>query len=185
MTQDYARDVHLTTKRIISEENLRGADLESGLLDHLHDNNVKSSGDFEKLPVSGKPVEIYTTIGEVVKTAESGRLVAVYGSNYRDQDETDYFCFLDKDTHDKFTQLIGKLKDDFSLDVASELRDLVGSNWVDTAHLYSVYKDGVWKTDLGGVSQDEISIKLQRDDDDWFDAQREYFSPESVLEREE
>lgn len=186
VSQDYARDAHLAARTMISEDGLRLSALENGILKYLHGGDVVPSDGPETVAgetETPRPVEIYTTIGEVVKAAVSRDFVAVYGSFYRSEDEADYFCFPDKDTHEKFTQLIKVLKDDYSYDVADELRNLVGSNWVDTAHLYPVYRDGVWKTDLGGVSQDEISTKLQRDDDDWFDAQREYFSDENVLQR--
>ena len=112
--------------------------------------------------------------------------VAIYVSNYRDQMKPDYLVFRDLDSLRGFEVLVAEVRESRGkpapYDVLKEIEDLVGTR-IETTHLTRMYHDGQWAYPREEFLRDAAGLREQEEDDDWFEAQGEHFSPEAIEKR--
>ncbi|OGC93246.1 hypothetical protein A3D85_00430 [Candidatus Amesbacteria bacterium RIFCSPHIGHO2_02_FULL_47_9] len=107
-------------------------------------------------------------------------VVAVYVDTYLDQINPNYLIFRDPQRFSRFEAVLSILRkhdpkdDPHRMALFEELKDLAKSD-VEPGNLAWVFKNGVWAVTPEELLEDELQTRLQEEDADWFQAQRDHF----------
>ena len=103
----------------------------------------------------------------------------IWESKYRDQMHPDYIIFFhDEDHLARFRQInetVRKLPPEQRRPLFDERNSLAGVD-IDSNSLSWIYSDGEWAMTLDEVIEEETGNRLQEEDDDFYQAQREHFA---------
>lgn len=136
---------------------------------------------FSEQPLQQKKVEIVKKVEDAIDSVRKKGALSVYEDTYDDQMNPNYIIFNDEEELGRFEELLRQTReampDDFSerRRIFDELDKIVGKS-VEAGNLYWIYKGGEWAIPPDALIDDAISWRLQEEDWDWFEAQREHFA---------
>lgn len=128
-------------------------------------------------------MKIVRSVQAAIDLVQKAGAAGVWCDTYMDQIHPDYIVLETAAEAARFGQILADIKAEFAIwpprdnrqIVLDALRTFLGRH-CNSDDIKWVFKDGKWSITPEELLHDELSQKIQDEDDDWFEAQREHFA---------
>lgn len=131
-------------------------------------------------------VKSFKNVQEAIDAVQKDNAVGVYKDTYMDQVKPNYLVFYDQENFQKFEKTLTELRkqpggSNERIQLFDDLKGLAGPN-IEPSHLHWIYRSQ-WAISPKDLISEETDSKIQEEDTQFYQEQREHFSPENVEER--
>ena len=125
-----------------------------------------------------KDNQVFKNVEDAINEVRTGKVVGVYEDTFSGQSHAKYIVFYDEERFKKFEEVIELTKNlpsEGRQKIFDDLHSLAGSD-VESSSLYWIYRNGEWASPPESLLKDAALTKLDEEDQEWFETQREHFA---------